>query len=204
MVRRFTLPETHAAYTRWCEITKLDETGDEWAEVYFTLEEAGLVQHDTCPQRSLFDDPDVPLGQTPGARKLQVAMVAGAYFARISSYDLVTSTALAATLMPLVASVANVDESALMLAGLLADQVAHVATSPGVALAWLVGQDLASGEYDDLSPALPRAVPQTLAEAVCGGHDSFALAVFRRMRHAFEITEMTNAYWAVTRVHPAR
>lgn len=204
LTRRFTLPESHAAYQRWCEITKLDESSKQWAKVWDVLDEAGLIECDRLPQRSLFDDPAVPLGATPGARRLQLALLGGAYLTTMSSHELPTATALAATWSQMPPDPdADIDESALTLAEDLTDRVLHIANRPGMALAWVLGNDLDDDPYNWLDLAARRPTTQTLVEILTGYHDELAQAVFARLaqgEHEYEITEMTDGNWVVSTV----
>jgi hypothetical protein len=198
------LPETHAAYERWCEITKLDESSAQWVKVWDVLDEAGLVECDRCPQRSLFDDPGVSLGATPGARRLQLALLAGAYLSTRTSHDLPTATALAATWSQLAPDAdTDIDESALTLADELAERVLHIANRPGMALSWVLANDLDDDPYNWLDLSARRPTTQALAEIMTGYHDDLALAVFARLaqgEHEYEITEMTDGNWVITYV----
>lgn len=204
LTRQFTLPETHAAYMRWCEITKLDEACEQWVKVWDVLDEAGLIECDRCPQRSLFDDPAVPLGATPGARRLQLALLTGAYLATATSYDLATATALAATWSQTPPDPdADIDESALTLAAELGERVLHIADRPGMALAWVLSNDLDDDPYGWLDLTARRPTTQALAEILTGYHDHLAVAVFSRLargEHEHEITQMTDGNWAITYV----
>lgn len=147
---RFTMPETHAAYRRWCAITKLDETSPEWRAVFEVLDESGLIECDRNPQRSLFDDPSAPLGDSPGARRLRLVVLAGAELSRRTPFDVATATAVAAAMLDVVYAPGqlsgDVEDDLLALCAELPRRVLRVLPGPGDAVAWLL-----TAELDEMS-----------------------------------------------------
>jgi hypothetical protein len=95
VVRRFRLPESHAAYLRWCEVTGLDESTTAWGEVWQVLDQCGLLEADTMPQQRLFDPP----GEQPLLRALRLALLGGAYYSTAEGVDPATATAVVSALM---------------------------------------------------------------------------------------------------------
>jgi hypothetical protein len=135
---------------------------------------------------------------------LQLALLTGAYLASSSSYDLATATALAATWSQLPPDLdTDIDESALTLAAKLDERVLHIANRPGMALAWVLSNDLDDDPYGWLDLTVRRPTTQALAEILTGYHDDLALAVFSRLargEHEYEIMQMTDGNWAITYV----
>lgn len=179
--RTFTLPETHAAFSRWCEITGLDAASAQWAEVWDVLDEAGLIACDRCPQRSLFDDESTPLGETPGARRLRLVLLAGAEYARRSPFDVVDATAVAATMVDVAFGEelsGDVEQDVTLLAVELPRRVTRVFPAPSDALAWILHAELAELPLD-ASDLAGTAVEATLREAK--RNDAVAVRVFERL-----------------------
>lgn len=179
----FTLPETHAALVRWQEITGLDETSPEWGEVYQVLKDTELLHADRCPQRALFDPPDLPLGETTEAIALRLAIVGGAVFHRQAiglaeheKYSLGTCTAIvAAMLVGFYDTMSGLpfEQALLRLEIELPKRVRGLALYPSIALKWQAEGMVAAGQLGRTSMAA-----QVLLAAF--DDDEFAVRVFAR------------------------
>lgn len=186
---RFSLPETHAALARWCEITGLDETSAEWGEVSQVLRDTGLLDADRCPP--LFDE-------AVGTRALRMAVVGGALVSRaMPKLDLATATAVTAALLECrYADMAGWPEE-LALTRLEVEtpqRVIQLADSPADALAVLLRPALEHPDAQMWALKHPSA-PLTLHEAMAD--DRFALRVFDRLgrQHGIGLAALSYGGW---------
>lgn len=211
-VGRFTLPETHAAYLRWAEATGLDCTSTTWGEVWSVLDQCGLLAADRLPQRSLFDAPDLPLGEPAGARALRWAVLAGIGLVPAGMpdpadrviLDPATGAAVVAALLEHVYFDLDLDfEVALTLLRIeVPKRIVAVVDTPGQALAMPIARAIeetyrATGRQDAVHPT----VLQVLDEAT--QDDEFAQRVFGRLardaRYRTGLVPLCHGQWLVYR-----
>lgn len=204
----FTLPETYAALVRWQEITGLDTGSSEWGEVYQVLKDTELLRADQCPQRALFDPPELSLGDTAEVIALRLAIVGGAVFHRQAielagheKYSLGTCTAIVAAML-----VGFYDCFHEPRAGLPFEQALYrletelpmrvkgLAPYPSVALKWQAEGMLAAGQLGRTSMAA-----QVLLAAF--DDDEFAVRVFARTaespEHHLALAPLCTGSWLV-------
>lgn len=214
MTGRFSLPETHAAFLRWQEITGLGEASAEWGEVWAVLGDAGLLEADRCPQRSLFDDPATALGETLGARQLRLAVLGGATLwtqcnppefigLPLPPYtgltDLPTCTAAVAALLETLYSELAEDDIELGLTRLaleLPRRQLRYMTSPSEALAHQLDLAIATQQPDLLQD---EVISLTLAAA--RSDDTFARKTFTRLAQhiGLALTPLVDGGWLMYR-----
>jgi len=78
----FPHPELHAAYTQWLQITGLDDTTPQWHEVWRAFAAHGLVTDSRIQQRKEDEaDPELVPGDSINARRVRIALLAGARYA---------------------------------------------------------------------------------------------------------------------------
>lgn len=209
----FTLRETQAALREWCLLTGLDVTSPTWGEVWQVLSQSGLLEADRNPQRTLFD-PDAALGDTPGVRRLCLAIQAGVGIRTHPlagrdpvNLDPATGTAVVAALME--HHYSEVDrlsfERALTLLNQdLPQRVLGIYDTPGQALGDQLGVEVGTLLNRPDMTGVPDIIMQVIGEAI--EDDRFAERVFRALaEHEFwrlALVPLCHGQWVVFRCAP--
>jgi hypothetical protein len=202
----FTLPETHAAFVRWQEIMGLDEASPEWGEVYQVLKDTELLRADQCPQRALFDPPELSLGDTAEVIALRLAIIGGATLCRqiaqasdwrlLLELGVATATAIVAALVGQFYDLSGLsfEQALFRLETELPVRVLGVVAAPSGALMWQ-----AQG-----TEAMAKLGPTSLATQVLRAafdDDEFAVRVFARTaespEHHLALAPLCTGSWLV-------
>lgn len=199
----FTLPETHAALVRWQEITGLDEASPEWGEVYQVLKDTELLRADQCPQRALFDPPELSLGDTAEVTALRLAIVDGAVFHRqaveLAGYEKLSLGTCTATVAALVGQFYDLsgltfEQALFLLETELPVRVLGVVPAPSVALMWQAEGPTAMAKLGATSLA-------THVLRAAFDDDDFAVRVFARTaespEHHLALAPLCTGSWVV-------
>lgn len=209
----FTLPETHAAFLRWQQVTGLGADSPEWGEVCQVLKDTELLRADQCPQRALFDPPELALGDTTEVVALRLAIIVGAtlhrrvmesaqYHPRYQGHDLATCTAIVAALVGQFYDLTGLtfEQALLQVETKLWRRVLGVVPAPSVALMWQ-----AKG-----TEAMEKLGPDSVATQVLRAafdDDEFAVRVFARTAddpgHRLALAPLRTGSWLVYDSTPA-